>query len=149
MRPPEFTGGNGRARSSRSAEATRFNEAAGIHRRKPATEHVQQPAKGSSFNEAAGIHRRKLAVDQSAGKTAGIASMRPPEFTGGNSAIDSAVEQNARSFNEAAGIHRRKPRAGGSMMLCRSYSFNEAAGIHRRKPTPSSRVNPSSSSQLQ
>ena len=37
MRPPEFTGGNPSRRParSRSSSAGRFNEAAGIHRRKP------------------------------------------------------------------------------------------------------------------
>ena len=35
MRPPEFTGGNGLQSSALSAVARSFNEAAGIHRRKP------------------------------------------------------------------------------------------------------------------
>ena len=38
-----------------------------------------------SFNEAAGIHRRKLPLPMAARPPAGSASMRPPEFTGGNS----------------------------------------------------------------
>ena len=60
MRPPEFTGGNGcRSRASTSSSTTGFNEAAGIHRRKP------------SF----------VAVDAT---REFFASMRPPEFTGGN-----------------------------------------------------------------
>ena len=37
MRPPEFTGGNAQGiPASRIAGVVRFNEAAGIHRRKPA-----------------------------------------------------------------------------------------------------------------
>ena len=41
----------------------------------------------------------------------GIASMRPPEFTGGNVDADrgSPMPYALGSFNEAAGIHRRKP----------------------------------------
>ena len=35
MRPPEFTGGNRRASPTRDDRQPRFNEAAGIHRRKP------------------------------------------------------------------------------------------------------------------
>ena len=38
----------------------------------------------SRFNEAAGIHRRKLAVEDLAVFSGMEASMRPPEFTGGN-----------------------------------------------------------------
>ena len=34
MRPPEFTGGNARPQASQLAMYCRFNEAAGIHRRK-------------------------------------------------------------------------------------------------------------------
>ena len=63
MRPPEFTGGNElQAQMAPLLRAGRFNEAAGIHRRKPQ-------------------HR---GVD---GDSAEPASMRPPEFTGGNSGM--------------------------------------------------------------
>ena len=63
MRPPEFTGGN---------EA----DARGVRR---------CALRASSFNEAAGIHRRKRRQDRhQAIRTALRASMRPPEFTGGN-----------------------------------------------------------------
>ena len=34
MRPPEFTGGNGNIQPSFPLHGSRFNEAAGIHRRK-------------------------------------------------------------------------------------------------------------------
>ena len=34
--------------------------------------------------------------------------MRPPEFTGGNSALLAPVPPLETGFNEAAGIHRRK-----------------------------------------
>ena len=62
MRPPEFTGGNtGRPH------------------------HPVPPATRRGFNEAAGIHRRKPRKQALAPWTAGSASMRPPEFTGGNS----------------------------------------------------------------
>ena len=59
MRPPEFTGGNAVGAPERRQPYPRFNEAAGIHRRK-------RPGRAS---EAGGD---------------GDASMRPPEFTGGN-----------------------------------------------------------------
>ena len=59
MRPPEFTGGNLRRRRPGRVPPGRFNEAAGIHRRKHDREQGDQ---GSRL----------------------VASMRPPEFTGGN-----------------------------------------------------------------
>ena len=60
MRPPEFTGGNLESDDGISDNTFwRFNEAAGIHRRKP-------PTLPMRWN------------------TVSIASMRPPEFTGGN-----------------------------------------------------------------
>ena len=119
MRPPEFTGGNAVDSERRSVIAVvqaRFNEAAGIHRRKL---------------EAA-VHALRL------WSMVADASMRPPEFTGGNprrSHVSSRYNIPA-SFNEAAGIHRRKH--GRDEHYCdrptRWPSFNEAAGIHRRKP---------------
>ena len=36
------------------------------------------------------------------------ASMRPPEFTGGNSPGSRGYHGSTARFNEAAGIHRRK-----------------------------------------
>ena len=62
MRPPEFTGGNSLLRSERDDRVCRFNEAAGIHRRKRKEEWG-----GPLFKDGA--------------------SMRPPEFTGGNSSL--------------------------------------------------------------
>ena len=63
MRPPEFTGGNQViGKSVKAARTFGFNEAAGIHRRKP----------GEDGRGAARLHR---------------ASMRPPEFTGGNASV--------------------------------------------------------------
>ena len=59
MRPPEFTGGNPQSGNGVDRLLHRFNEAAGIHRRKP----------NNLFIFSAQIH---------------FASMRPPEFTGGN-----------------------------------------------------------------
>ena len=108
MRPPEFTGGNAfdagqrpypggsfneaagihrRKRAHLAARVTagsgRFNEAAGIHRRKP-TPSRAKPGQARRFNEAAGIHRRKLMYHGIGTCGAAKASMRPPEFTGGN-----------------------------------------------------------------
>ena len=59
MRPPEFTGGNLPVEMQRNRELSRFNEAAGIHRRKPTVT----------------VRLEALVT---------LASMRPPEFTGGN-----------------------------------------------------------------
>ena len=59
MRPPEFTGGN-LDFGPTQPRGNCFNEAAGIHRRKPAAIRFA-PLGGYRFNEAAGIHRRKLA----------------------------------------------------------------------------------------
>ena len=107
MRPPEFTGGNRCSWCGTDSRSWSFNEAAGIHRRKPSTRRTTRPP-GTCFNEAAGIHRRKLPAGltvfrhwKSFNEAAGIhrrkqvatfsawlitlrASMRPPEFTGGN-----------------------------------------------------------------
>ena len=66
MRPPEFTGGNLLAPPA----AGRTRAATG-------------------FNEAAGIHRRKLYLIQRQMLFFHFASMRPPEFTGGNYGISS------------------------------------------------------------
>ena len=147
MRPPEFTGGNRDGLVVRHRRGCRFNEAAGIHRRKHRDRQDTFPAKCWSFNEAAGIHRRKrgdkrraCAPPQPDGRfneAAGIhrrktsydrASMRPPELRQPN------LCQNLR-FNEAAGIHRRKPGDGADGGVHGHRCFNEAAGIHRRKRT--------------
>ena len=86
------------------------------------------------FNEAAGIHRRKrLSNDETA--HAAWASMRPPEFTGGNCLAVLARHYSPNSrFNEAAGIHRRKLARFFRPADEGYHRFNEAAGIHRRKP---------------
>ena len=68
-------------------------------------------ALGSSFNEAAGIHRRKPVARVVTRYLDRIASMRPPEFTGGNPAAPHDRLSRSSGFNEAAGIHRRKPAA--------------------------------------
>ena len=143
---------------------TGFNEAAGIHRRKHEKAAAANIAKIASFNEAAGIHRRKLLGVPRHVRTRHVASMRPPEFTGGNlvAAIPAPIVLMVASmrppeftggntrrpcatrpcragrFNEAAGIHRRKPAPGSGCASClQTASFNEAAGIHRRKRTRS------------
>ena len=62
------------------------------------------------FNEAAGIHRRKRGTS-TYWASCGLfsASMRPPEFTGGNENIIEKMDLLLLvRFNEAAGIHRRK-----------------------------------------
>ena len=85
MRPPEFTGGNAvLKRRAVGKPRNRFNEAAGIHRRKPVEVGPPVPVLPD-------------------------ASMRPPEFTGGN--VHTSMREGVRGsprFNEAAGIHRRK-----------------------------------------
>ena len=63
-----------------------FNEAAGIHRRKRGGFFGRWSRLRNRFNEAAGIHRRKPAPRHytQIAAAADAASMRPPEFTGGN-----------------------------------------------------------------
>ena len=62
MRPPEFTGGNRHLRQTAwSTTSLRFNEAAGIHRRKRPIKRTTATV-AAGFNEAAGIHRRKRAA---------------------------------------------------------------------------------------
>ena len=87
------------------------------------------------FNEAAGIHRRKPELGLTIQDGGTQASMRPPEFTGGNSRPPRTRCHHGPSFNEAAGIHRRKLE-GNVVATGGPERFNEAAGIHRRKPTP-------------
>ena len=84
MRPPEFTGGNIPPLKFHLYSMPSFNEAAGIHRRKLMLAQRSCHSLQSGFNEAAGIHRRKRVR---AARVPGVgrrASMRPPEFTGGN-----------------------------------------------------------------
>ena len=90
MRPPEFTGGNIGIRNQLRQGAYCFNEAAGIHRRKPASAGLRGGARGGCFNEAAGIHRRKQEYQRRRPRRGVCASMRPPEFTGGNKNISAA-----------------------------------------------------------
>ena len=87
MRPPEFTGGNIRQRLKSRPHTSRFNEAAGIHRRKPSRGAPRSCIRGRGFNEAAGIHRRKPRPLAITAPHRFPASMRPPEFTGGNKNI--------------------------------------------------------------
>ncbi len=73
------------------------------------TSNGSSKAIATCFNEAAGIHRRKRGPESLPFDAQhGPASMRPPEFTGGNSRGELHVSLTLGSFNEAAGIHRRK-----------------------------------------
>ena len=109
MRPPEFTGGNLKKEGVIGAEDIRFNEAAGIHRRKRPRP-GKPPRFPLCFNEAAGIHRRKPTRQGENYERDYKASMRPPEFTGGNGCQrGSRPPKRSTCFDEAAGIHRRKP----------------------------------------
>ena len=158
MRPPEFTGGNSPYWRQATPVLRSFNEAAGIHRRKPlpaspfrrtislcfneaAGIHRRKPAAGgrherragSGFNEAAGIHRRKRCTDLKRSGGYLLASMRPPEFTGGN------VDRHPGGTGVLRPASMRPPEfTGGNCGPARRSrstwaSFNEAAGIHRRK----------------
>ena len=86
MRPPEFTGGNRRCpRSDRSTN--RFNEAAGIHRRKLCR---TGPASTVDLRSRASMRPPEFTGGNNHDGSAQVitiarASMRPPEFTGGNS----------------------------------------------------------------
>ena len=86
MRPPEFTGGNPRAckvlRNSLSGASMRPPEFTGGNTTGSPTLPVRV---ARCFNEAAGIHRRKPHLrGVGVANTQHPASMRPPEFTGGN-----------------------------------------------------------------
>ena len=70
--------------SNKHCQVSGFNEAAGIHRRKLTTWMKMKSVLWLRFNEAAGIHRRKPTMRYMASSKSRIASMRPPEFTGGN-----------------------------------------------------------------
>ena len=133
MRPPEFTGGNivaaREAVTNRDRASMRPPEFTGGNSR--SCGRVSRKG-GSRFNEAAGIHRRKLKRPRNVHFINNIASMRPPEFTGGNDGAPAVAAGAGNRFNEAAGIHRRKPARCGCRST-RSFRFNEAAGIHRRK----------------
>ena len=156
MGPPEFTGGNiarllkvsvssvlqwGRRNSPAETRGGRT-----CHRRS-----------GSRFNGAAGIHRRKPGTVSAGRSRRLLASMGPPEFTGGNPDIAAIDCCTIKCFNGAAGIHRRKPtfrsltptrisalqwgrrnspaetRSRRAVTVPVRTRFNGAAGIHRRK----------------
>ena len=84
MRPPEFTGGNASRCGATGGLSACFNEAAGIHRRKPWGDGGRGPHRvGASMRppEFTGGNRPARLADRS---DLPGASMRPPEFTGGN-----------------------------------------------------------------
>ena len=89
MRPPEFTGGNRTCARTRVAgsevdASMRPPEFTGGNRVTRGTPQ-QLAASSVCFNEAAGIHRRKTAMAPVMPMSLrALASMRPPEFTGGN-----------------------------------------------------------------
>ena len=112
MRPPEFTGGNFDDVPDSIGAETCFNEAAGIHRRKPHRTQQRPPTPTAAvasmrppeFTGGNSLPRDRMAA------TEGAASMRPPEFTGGNQTRRRAYHgQSHRASMMAAGIHRRKP----------------------------------------
>ena len=117
-----------------------FNEAAGIHRRKRLDimlgDQIAAPAASMRPPEFTGGNKELTAAAGAVG--AKCASMRPPEFTGGNACAPAPpTPAVTRRFNEAAGIHRRKRamvRSRGHGFMLPEPRFNEAAGIHRRKP---------------
>ena len=108
MRPPEFTGGNLHPDQPGGREDPRFNEAAGIHRRKPPPD-----CKGIRGRLRASMRPPEFTGGNAlssiaAGADLDVASMRPPEFTGGNLYRREQHHSGKERFNEAAGIHRRK-----------------------------------------
>ena len=158
MGPPEFTGGNerwqdrdsGRNRSLQWGRRNSPAETGGIRGRR-----ARNPP---GFNGAAGIHRRKLPIRQAEGCVAGIASMGPPEFTGGNPPPPAAGGRRRQSLqwgrrNSPAETDHEWAETGperGALQWGRrnspaetaltskrrssgSWCFNGAAGIHRRK----------------
>ena len=97
-----------RTKGRRRGSRLRFNEAAGIHRRKLGGWGSRRTRSAPRFNEAAGIHRRKPSGCPRHRSYPSAASMRPPEFTGGNRVPYLLKHPPKLRFNEAAGIHRRK-----------------------------------------
>ena len=133
MRPPEFTGGNSSEWCGTESRRARFNEAAGIHRRKPDRRQgvvAGSPAASMRPPEFTGGNRVDSVID---GRLKKFASMRPPEFTGGNQATEDlaladSVLASMRPPEFTGGNRQRQPTT-----LLHSRCFNEAAGIHRRK----------------
>ena len=161
MGPPEFTGGNFTFSGiSLPRTRLRFNGAAGIHRRKlpccnRSLRAMPWPLQWGRRNSPAETDVMRMngevGVVASMGppeftggnqyerdvkrRTDLAASMGPPEFTGGNGRRTRRTVRPSECFNGAAGIHRRKPPAVGAAVRQTLPGFNGAAGIHRRKPT--------------
>ena len=159
MGPPEFTGGNIALYGMSAQDATRFNGAAGIHRRKPPLYVAENCACRARFNGAAGIHRRKRVQRAYFRGSADSASMGPPEFTGGNVDWISNINPfkwlglqwgrrnspaetrlaHQRARERLIGLQwgrRNSPaetNAGRTATPVGIARFNGAAGIHRRK----------------
>ena len=102
MRPPECTGGNSPAGGGYPPTRAGFNEAAGIHRRKRGA-HGYRP--GAVF----------------------VASMRPPEFTGGNG----GARYRARSGVRAS---MRPPEFTGGNHLSPKQSVDRRVRASMRPP---------------
>ena len=114
MRPPEFTGGN---RQSVPTDHGRRQQrasmrAAGIHRRKLAVKYMEQTTRTNASMRPPEFTGGNLRADARPGGRGLRASMRPPEFTGGNRQHPCHIRLPPSGFNEAAGIHRRKRRQG-------------------------------------
>ena len=99
MRPPEFTGGNDRYRNMGRhgclAASMRPPEFTGGNLMRPTGAII---AHTHGFNEAAGIHRRKPASPPRDSPAVARASMRPPEFTGGNANHQGTAHEHARAL---------------------------------------------------
>ena len=104
-----------------------FNEAAGIHRRKLRVDQRGGDVVVHRFNEAAGIHRRKPRATGTTCADSNRASMRPPEFTGGNLVhqLDLAV---------AGYASMRPPEFTGGNKLARLYVSRESILASMRPP---------------
>ena len=98
MRPPEFTGGNHHVTSAVDVAgigaSMRPPEFTGGNKTRDPTYHARVTAR---FNEAAGIHRRKRDMDGVVVDFGDVASMRPPEFTGGNPRLADGTHRQAIS----------------------------------------------------
>ena len=83
MRPPLFSGGNGRIDPRRRKGRPRFNEASALQRRKRAASALASEM-FDRFNEASALQRRKRFSAPAGVLGFPPASMRPPLFSGGN-----------------------------------------------------------------
>ena len=132
MGPPEFTGGNSTEPLQATLATPCFNGAAGIHRRKrPGTLGDVAPEPGLQWG------RRNSPAETPAGavgeRGVRLASMGPPEFTGGNDDVPVGATVAVTELQWGRRNSPAETPGYGGGPQGRPAGFNGAAGIHRRK----------------